>query len=81
MKESIKIDITSVFKKSSMICALMLFIINFCTETSWQNCFFGGKNENRETTYCERDILQNMQRITKIETADLWNIGKWLIFS
>ena len=80
MKESIKIDITSVFKKSSMICALMLFIINFCTET-WQNCFFGGKNENRETTYCERDILQNMQRITKIETADLWNIGKWLIFS
>ena len=34
MKESIKIDITSVFKKSRMICALLLFIINFCTETS-----------------------------------------------
>ena len=43
--------------------------------------FFGGKNKNWETTYCERDILQNMQRITKIETADLWNIGKWLMFS
>ena len=70
MKESIKIDITCFQKVTYDLCSFVVYH-KLLYGNIMTKLFFGGKNKNRETTYCERDILQNMQRITKIETADL----------